>query len=219
MTLTSQLRDRAEPVWTAQLSHPFVTGIADGTLPLDAFRFYLQQDYLYLIDYSRLFAICAAKAPDLATMRAFGQLLADTLGTEMDLHRSYCAGFGIDVAVMDQIEKAPTCQAYTDFLIATALNGDVLDALAALLPCAWGYRDVGHAIVGRGVAEDNPFHAWIDMYAGEDYSAFVDWCREITDQLSDGLPDWRVDQLARIFRTSTRYEAAFWEMAWTIERW
>jgi len=219
MPLSVTLQARSEPTWSDQLLHPFVTGIADGTLPVECFRLYLQQDYLYLIDYSRLFALCAAKSPDLETMTAFSRILADTLTIEMDLHRTYCASFGIDIAAMEQVEKAPTCQAYTDFLIATAANGDLLDALAALLPCAWGYRDVGRSIAARKIAANNPYRDWVEMYAGPEYSEFVEWCIAITDRLGAGLPDWRIDQLTAIFKTSTRYEAAFWEMSWTQQTW
>ena len=219
MPLSATLQSRAEPIWSDQHSHPFVTGIADGTLPIERFRFYLEQDYLYLIDYCRLFALCAAKSSDLEMMTAFSRLLTDTLTIEMDLHRTYCASFGIDVSTLEQIVKAPTCQAYTDFLIATAANGDVLDALAALLPCAWGYRDVGQSIAAGGIAAGNPYREWVEMYAGAEYSDFVDWCIATTDRLGEGLPEWRVDRLAAIFNVSTRYEAAFWEMSWSQQTW
>jgi thiaminase/transcriptional activator TenA len=137
----------------------------------------------------------------------------------MELHRTYSSGFGLSADELERVVKAPTCQAYTDFLIATAANGDLLDALAALLPCAWGYRDVGQAIAARGIAAHNPYRDWVGMYAGPEYSEFVDWCIAITDRLGEQLPMWRIDQLARIFRTSTRYEAAFWEMSWSKETW
>ena len=105
---TDELRQFAAPIWEADLRHPFVRGIADGTLPMEKFKFYLIQDYLFLLDYSRVFAYGVIKAPDEATMALFSQLLNETLNTEMDLHRGYCEKFGISAAEMEQAPVAPT---------------------------------------------------------------------------------------------------------------
>ena len=97
---TDELKQHAAPIWEADLKHPFVRGIADGSLPTEKFKFYLIQDYLFLLDYSRVFAHGVIKAPDEATMAMFSQLLNETLNTEMDLHRGYCEKFGISAAEM-----------------------------------------------------------------------------------------------------------------------
>ena len=91
MSLSDDLRRHAGPVWDRIFSHPFVTGLGDGTLPLESFKFYLVQDYRFLIDYSRVLAVASAKAPDLEGMTRFAGLLHATLAEEMDLHRRYCA--------------------------------------------------------------------------------------------------------------------------------
>src|ERR671936_475146 len=95
---SSHLRRLADPVWRAQLEHPFVRGIADGSLEPERFRFWLRQDYRFLIEYCRLFALAAARAPDLETLRRFAGLLQATAGVEMDMHRSYAAGIGVSLA-------------------------------------------------------------------------------------------------------------------------
>ena len=95
LRFTDRLYELAEPIWEAQHAHPFVRGIGEGSLEVEKFRFWVRQDYLFLIDYARLLAMAVAKAPDLPTMRRFADLVQATLGVEMDLHRAYAAEFGI----------------------------------------------------------------------------------------------------------------------------
>src|SRR4051794_12878901 len=121
---TERFRVAADPVWMAQLRHPFVEGISDGSLDPEKFVVWLAQDYLYLIDYGRLFALAAARSPDPDTMQAFARLLHETLTIEMDLHRSYVAEFGLTAHELEQTTKLPTTRAYTDFLLRTAAIGD-----------------------------------------------------------------------------------------------
>ena len=111
---TTRLRERADSVWRAQLEHPFVRGIGDGTLPLDRFAHWVRQDYRFLVEYCRLFALAAARAPDLATLRKFAELLQATAVTEMDLHRTYAAGFGVTTDDLEAEEMAPVTRAYTE---------------------------------------------------------------------------------------------------------
>src|SRR5581483_9870747 len=128
-----QLRRAAEPIWAAQLAHPFVRGIADGSLPLEHFRHWVRQDYLFLIDYCRLLAIAAARAPDLATMGRFADLLKATLGTEMELHRGYAAELGIPRDELEREIAGPTTRGYVDFLLRTAALGDYVELAPARL--------------------------------------------------------------------------------------
>jgi thiaminase/transcriptional activator TenA len=217
--LTDRLRNAAEPTWSAQLTHPFVTGVGDGSLHPEKFGFYLRQDYLYLIDYARVFAFCAAKSPDLPTMVQFSTLLAETIGVEMDLHRSFVGEFGITPEALESERKAPTCQGYTDFLLATAAIDDYPSILAALLPCMWGYRDVGLHLAANGASPDSRYQTWIEMYAGDEYGQLVDWCIDLMNAAGEGLPERAIRHLEDVFITSSRYELAFWEMAWSLEQW
>jgi len=221
VTFSDDLRAAADDVWEAQHAHPFVTGIGDGTLALDRFRFWVAQDFRYLIDYARLFALGAARAPDLATMRRLAELAQETLGTEMDLHRSYAAEFGLTAAELEATEPAPTTQGYVDFLLRTATVGDFAELLAALLPCMWGFSEVGQRLAARpgGPPSDPRYAAWIAMYASDEFAELAAWCREITDRAgADAGPATRA-AMERAFVTSSRYELAFWQMAWDRETW
>ncbi len=218
-TFSGHLRDVAEPIWRAQHDHPFVRGIGDGTLDPDRFGYWLRQDYLFLIDYARLFATAALRAPDLDAMTKFATLLHETLTREMNLHRSYVEGFGITAANLERETKAPTTQGYTDFLLRTATIGDYPELLGALLPCMWGYSEIGIELARRGLPEDARYRTWIDVYADPEFAALALWCRELTDAACDGLPQAMLDRVEAAFMTSSRYELAFWEMAWSNEGW
>lgn len=218
-TYSNHLRDVADPIWRAQHDHPFVRGIGDGTLDPDRFSFWLRQDYLFLIDYARLFAAAALRAPDLDAMSRFAGLLHETLTREMNLHRSYVAGFGITAADLERERKAPTTQGYTDFLLRTATLGDYPELLGALLPCMWGYSEIGIELARRGMPGDERYRAWIDVYADPEFAELARWCQELTDAACDGLPASMLDRVEAAFLTASRYELAFWEMAWTIESW
>lgn len=218
-SVSERVRRLAVPIWTAQLRHPFVAGIGDGTLDPAKFAFWLRQDYVFLIDYGRVFAYAAARAPDLATMQAFARLLHETLTVEMDLHRSYVAGFGITVADLEREPKAPTTQGYTDFLVRTAATGDHAEALAALLPCMWGYSWLGQELLAAGLPADERYARWITLYASPEFADLAAWCRGLLDAAAAGLPPAALGPIEAAFLTSSRYELAFWEMAWRGERW
>lgn len=216
---SAHLRRVADPIWQAQHDHPLVHGIGDGTLDPAVFGFWLRQDYLFLIDYSRLFATAVLRAPDLASMTRFAGLLHETMTREMNLHRSYVEGFGITASDLEGAQKAPTTQGYTDFLIRTATTGDYAELLGALLPCMWGYSELGIALAARGMPDDARYARWIETYADPEFADLAAWCRELTDAACAGLPEAAQRRVEAAFVTASRYELAFWEMAWTREWW
>lgn len=216
---SQRLRDGADAIWESQHTHPFVRGIADGTLPSERFRMWVRQDYLFLIEYGRMLAYGAARAPDLATMRRMAELTSSTLEEEMDLHRSYAGELGISEAELEAERMAPTTRAYTDFLIRSAAAGDFAELLAALLPCMWGYSEIGQRL-GQGPPSDNEGYAkWISMYSSKEFAELAQWCRELMDDAGASLSPPAERRVEEAFVTSSRYELAFWEMAWTMESW
>ncbi len=220
MTFTGDIRARAERLHQAIFNHPFVTGIGDGTLDVERFKHFIRQDYLYLIEYSRVLALAAARAPSIESMGRFAQLLTETLNTEMALHRGYCARFGITQAELEATKAAPTTQAYTDFFVKTAYHGSFAELACALLPCMWDYCEIGLMLAQRGKPVHQPLYAeWIDMYSSAEFQALADWLRGLVDQLAEGASAEERTCMEAAYVTSTRYEYAFWEMAWRLEEW
>ena len=217
MTLTERLHGSAAPIWQKTLTHPFVTELGAGALPLEKFQFYMQQDYVFLVEYSRLLALATAKAPDLDTMARFAQLLDATLNREMALHRDFAAQCGISPETLAATQTAPTAYAYTRHLVRTAALGDLPEIVAALLPCQWGYCEIGQMLAQRGKPSAAPFYCqWIEMYASPEFAALAAWLRELLDSFGGVV---REDRLIKTFCTSTRYEYLFWDMAYRMEQW
>ena len=216
---SDRLHRLAEPVWEAQHAHPFVRGIGDGTLELEKFMFWVRQDYLFLIDYARLLAVAVARAPDIATMQRFADLVHSTLNVEMELHRSYAAEFGISREEVEAEEKAPTTRGYTDFLLRVAAMGDFPELIAAVLPCMWSFCEIGQRLAQGPHPTDDRYASWIDMYASAEFAELADWCRQLVDQTATDLPEQALRRMEDAFLTSSRYEYLFWEMAWRQERW
>jgi len=219
MGFSDHLRQLADPVWRAQHEHSFIRGIADGSLDDGRFRFWICQDYLFLIEYCRLFAFAAARSPDLVTLTRFADLLQATARTEMDLHRTYCAEFGVSAAELEAQTAAPTTRAYTDFLIRMAASGDFAELVAALLPCMWGFSEIGRRLAEGARPVDQRYAAWIDMYASQEFAELSAWCRELVDRVAADSGEQVRQRMEIAFVMSSRYELAFWEMAWQLEAW
>lgn len=217
MSFDLELRDACTAAWEAQLTHPFVAGIGDGSLPRERFQHYVAQDYVFLIDYGRLLALGAARAPDLPTMRRFAELTQAILVTEMDLHRSFAADWGIDEPTLAATRPAAATRAYVDALLRTAALGDFAELVAALLPCMWSYAEIGTQLAAaraRGAGDPGPYGAWVDTYADPEFTALADWCRALAADLGAAAPPATRARMHEAFATAVAHEVAFWESSW-----
>ena len=219
MSFTDDLTGIAEPAWDAIASHSMVEQLGEGTLDEEPFRYWVRQDYCYLIEYSRVFAHGAAAAPDLDRMGTFAELLDSTLNTEMDLHRAYAADFGISEADLEATEPSPTTRAYTDFLVRVAATGTFGDLVAALLPCMWGFNETAERLAAGGLPDDDRYAEWIETYTGEEFAELTAWCKGLMDDVAADKSGTERDRYRRLFRTSARYEYRFWDAAWRQEEW
>lgn len=211
-----RLIDACPDAWRRYTEHPFVAGVADGSLPQAAFRHYLAQDYLFLIHFARAYALAAYKADDLADMRAAAATVTALLDTEMSLHVQYCAGWGLSEAEMAAVPEDPACVAYTRYVLDRGMAGDLLDLQAALAPCVVGYGVIGARLAAdpatkRG--DGNPYDAWIAMYSGEEYLDVVRTSVAQVDRLAAKRGgEARFDALAKTFAAATELEVDFWQM-------
>jgi thiaminase/transcriptional activator TenA len=217
--LTDALFAVAEPIWASQLRHPFVRKLGDGTLEEDRFKRWVLQDYRYLKEFARVFAWAAAKADSLESMSWYASVLDLTLNTEMGLHRRYAQRFGLTSAELEAEPMWPTTRAYTDFLVRTAADGDMLDLLAALLPCAWGYVYLAQKLHEKDPPQDQRYADWITQYASEEFSQALDWLKTELDSLARPISDLKKQRLTEIFLVSCHYESRFWQMCWEGESW
>jgi thiaminase/transcriptional activator TenA len=219
MGFTDELEPLHDEVVTGIVEHPMVAGIGDGTLDPEPFRRWVRQDYVYLVEYNRVFALGAAKAPDLGRMSRFAELLYETLHTEMDLHRAYAAEFGITEAELEATEPSPTTRGYTDFLVRVAALGTFGDLVAALLPCMWGFNETAERLAADGLPDEERYAEWIRTYTSDEFTDLTDWCRELLDDVAAGAPERTRERYRDLFHTSARYEYRFWDAAYRDEGW
>ena len=214
------LRREAARIWDMEMQHPFVSGISDGTLSMDRFRYYMMQDYVFLIDFCRAIALASAKAESVEDMGWFARLLHETLNTEMSLHISFCGDFGITEEKLKSARPSPTTLAYTRHLVESAYAGSAGDAAAAILSCSWGYAEIGRMLQDRGMPEDQPlYRRWIEMYASPEFAELAVWLRSYLDRVAAASADAQRDWMREVFVTSSRYEYMFWDAAWRMEEW
>ncbi|QOY35025.1 thiaminase II [Anaerobacillus isosaccharinicus] len=220
MKFSERLYQELQPIWRKNHAHPFVQGIGDGTLEKEKFRFFMVQDYLYLIDYAKLFALGAVKATDVETMGRFASLLNSTLNEEMSLHREYAKKFDVTEEEFAKATPSPTTLAYTHYMLHVGQNGTLADLVAAILPCMWSYWEIGKELNEIPGANENEFYGeWIQMYSSKEFGQLAIWCIDLLDQLTTELPEKDLKRLEEIFLNTTRFEYMFWDMSYNLAMW
>lgn len=215
MTFFKTLKDACDQDWRAYTQHDFVRQMGEGTLPKAAFRTYLVQDYLFLIQFARAHALAVYKSTNLKDMRAAAAGVSAILDVEMELHVKLCAAWGLSRDDLENTPEAPQTIAYTRFVLEAGHAGDVLDLNVALAPCMVGYAEIAEWLVQTygTPAQDHPYHDWIGEYAG---SGYQDIAREtlatLEKQAQDLVTDARMPRLKTLFAQATRLEADFWQM-------
>jgi thiaminase/transcriptional activator TenA len=217
-SFTGELWQGIAGIYSAIMAHPFLDGLADGSLPAASFAFYVVQDALYLQDYARVLAAVASRAADAAGTEMFARHAASIVSVERQLHDGLLADLGIDPAAVDAAEPAPTTLAYTSYLLAAARGGSYAEGVAAVLPCYWIYREAGRELQRRG-SPDPRYQRWIDTYGGEEFDAEVREVLAVTDRLGPGLAAAERARAHQHFRASSRYEWMFWDMGYRQETW
>lgn len=202
-TLSERLQATGLPLLHEQLVHPTVVGIARGDLPESTFRSWLEQDYLFLLDYVRVLARLAWQAPR-PHLGALVDLAHSTWHDELDLHRSLAAESGAD---LEHARKGPACSAYTEFLLEAA--AEYATGLAALLPCLWGYSSLGRMLP----RPTEPRYArWVDTYADPRFAALAERCARMLDEATPSDDPTFPTRAEEAFLSSMCYELAFWDV-------
>jgi thiaminase/transcriptional activator TenA len=186
-----------------------VAEIGAGTLPHETFRFYFEQNILYLGEYARAIAFAAAGTAERGAVSVLARFLVQIADVEIPANEAFLARLGgspRSVAAM-----LPTTYAYTRHLLDATSRGGLAVALAALLPCQWSYGEIGRHLA-RSLPADPVYRDWIALFSGDGYDELVVASTRLLDEsCTTG------DQAATsdAFDRSVRYEIAFWQMAYT----
>lgn len=214
-TVSGRLLDAAEDIWMAYNEHPFVKGIEDGTLDREKFRFYMIQDYLYLAEYAKTFAIGVAKAKSLATANLFAKYIS-VMNGELDVHHGYLGRFGVSQEEVDSTPRSLDNLSYTSYMLRVAYDEGEAEILAAILSCAYSYEVIAKRMIANNPASVNdPFYGeWIEGYASEGYASGNIDLIETLNALTMNYDEKQITHLIDIFCACSRYEMMFWQMSW-----
>jgi len=204
------------PAWPAYTSHKFVQGLGDGTLPHAAFLHYLKQDYVFLIHFSRAWALAITKADTVAEMRLAAGTVNGLINEELALHIKTCDEAGIDEATLFATLERHENLAYTRYVLDAGHSGDLLDLLAALAPCVMGYGEIGTHLATTKTSDT--YAEWINTYASAEYQQVCHDVGMLIDgavarRIGDGAttsPRWA--SLQARFAMATQLEVGFWDM-------
>ncbi len=207
--------------WRAYTRHEFVNSLCDGTLPKAAFIQYLVQDYIFLVHFSRAWALAIVKSANLEEMKICAETVNALIHHEMQLHVETCADAGISEGNLLNAQEAPENLAYTRYVLEAGYTGDFLDLLAALAPCVLGYGEIG--VQSKARQTSNEYDGWIATYSDPEYQQT---CVDVGQLIDKALilrlgedytkiPRW--SGLCKTFETATQLEAKFWDMGLRTE--
>ena len=219
-TVSDKILSGSSKIWDEFYTHPFVLGIADGTLSEEKFKYFMIQDYLYLFEYAKVFSIGAAKAVDTEMQKVFSGYVSSILNSEMEIHRGYMKRLGIDPEEAENAYIAQDNVSYTSFMLRVAYEMGPAEICAAILPCAVSYEMIASKMIEKDPeCVNHPFYGeWIKGYASREYHDDNEELKMITEEMAKGLSDEQVENLVEIGRRSSIYEKNFWDMSWEMRR-
>ena len=219
MNICERLLDAAKDIWKKYNEHPFVLGIQNGTLDKEKFRYYIVQDYLYLEDYAKTFAVGVAKAKNLKIANLFAKYI-NVMNGELDIHNGYLAKLGVTQEEIESTPRALDNLSYTSYTLRVAYEEGQAEIFAAILACAYSYEVIAKNIVKNNPSSvDDEFYGdWVRGYISDGYAAENAVLLEVMDSLTEEYTEQQIQHLTDIFVACSRYELAFWEMAWNMDR-
>lgn len=205
----------ALPVYNDILEMPFIKELSAGTLPVEKFTYYLQQDAHYLEYFARALAIIAAKAQTVDIMLDFIRFSEGAIVVERSLHDSYFK----DYKLTERVPMSPSCHHYVHYLQSTVYMADSAVGMAGVLPCFWIYKRVGDYILSIAETKKNPYSNWISTYAGEEFGQLVEKAIAICDVAAENSTTEQQQFMTEAFINASRLEYMFWDSAYRFEKW
>ena len=217
-TFSQQAWQQNLALFEATLALPFNQTLADGSLPRDVFQHYMIQDAHYLVAFGRALAVAAAKADDAPGVVQFAAAAQEAVVAERELHHSFMQAYAVSAEQFARTPLSPTCHHYCHFLQSVAWSRSYPVALAALLPCFWIYAEVGRDIHARS-KPGNPWQAWVDTYAAEEFHEAVARMRDTLDRIAATTTPAMRERMHAAYTQAARLEWMFWDAAYRLEAW
>ena len=218
MTFTESLFKDIEGIFEKILSHPFLKGLTDGTLPEESFKFYVIQDALYLRDFAKGLAILGARSDRDDDLLLFVEHAREAIVVERALHEEFFKRWELKDEDIYSTPMAPTNLLYTSYLLRIALERPYEEGVFAFLPCYWIYLEVGKNLERRG--SRNPlYQKWIDTYSSQEYEKVVRKVIEVAERVGREASPKTRENMRKHFITTSKMEYMFWDMGWRRETW
>ena len=203
MNTVERLLTATTEIWKAYNEHPFVLGIQNGNLDKEKFRYYIIQDYLYLEDYAKTFAVGVAKAKNLETSNLFAKYIS-VMNGELDVHNGYLARLGVTQKEIDSTPRSLDNLSYTSYMLRVAYEEGEAEILAAILSCAYSYEIIAKNIVKNNPASiDDEFYGdWIKGYTSDAYAEgnviLLDTLNRLTENYTERQLQHLIDILGNV---------------------
>ena len=220
MNFTKKLYSETEDIQSLIINHKFPMGIGDGTLDFSCFKHFIEQDYLFLIEYGKILGLATIKSPDYKTMSKFSILLQETLNTEMQLHLSFCKKIGITESRLKNIKPTNATSTYTNFLVKIGYECDFSEIVAALLPCMATYAEIGEkldSIKSPGIHA--AYSEWIEMYASNEFQELSKWMNDLVNKTAKECTELQKQKMKTTYINSCKFELDFWSSSLDKTRW
>lgn len=218
MKVSQRLYDSTKDIWKMYLTHPFIRKIKDGSLDIAKFRYFMLEDYLYLFEYAKVFAIGLTKTKYFNLMKLFAESIDAILNHEMNIHKSYMKRIGISDEQLQNFKPSLTNTSYTSYMLSVAQAGDATDIVSSVLACSWSYAEIGNYIASDENALNHEFYGeWIRGYSGKEYQDTNNMLINLLDDITKDISEEKYEKLQEIFINCSLYEKKFWDMAWGEE--
>lgn len=211
-----ELKNAVADIMPKIYQHPFNQELAQGTLPIEKFTFYLSQDALYLVDFSKALALTATRLPHDQQSELFIQFSMNALKAERDLHINILKKYAIHTSTT--LKQSPFCFMYTNYLLRMASTATVEEAVASLLPCFWIYQQVGQRAYAKKTSH-NPYQEWIDLYSSHEFNHSVDLMIATLNDLATQASISCKQKMVYAFRQASLCEWHFWQGAYSQQNW
>ena len=220
MSFTKNLYSDTKEIQSLIINHEFPMGIADGSLDMSCFKHFIEQDYYFLIEYSKILGLATIKSPNYETMSKFSTLLEETLNNEMKLHISFCNQLGIEESTLKKIIPTTATSAYTNFLVKTGYECGFPEIISALLPCMATYAEIGIKLDSIKQTNINPaYEEWIKMYSSQEFQDLSKWITELVDKEAENCTENEKNKMKKVYIASCKFELDFWTSSLYKVRW
>ncbi|CAI4052483.1 hypothetical protein N7582_005458 [Saccharomyces uvarum] len=210
---------KVKPHWDSYVNHEFVKKVADGTLDRKKFKFFIEQDYLYLVNYARISCIAGSKAPTLEDLEK-ELVIVECVRNGLTQHeRRLREELGVkDPDCLQKIQRGPALRAYCRYFNDVARRGNWQELVIALNPCLMGYGSALTKISGKvTAAEGSVYREWCETYSSS-------WCHEamlegerLLNRILKTYPPNQLDTLVTIYAEVCELETNFWTAALEYE--